>query len=217
VALSFRNYKSLRKPKLYHKIDKINYLLETATLAKRSKLDQRLVTAFGIDNAFTTFDKKYHNEFTRRIENNLKNKDNLDDRIQLARKASVHIQEYIQEYEDMKTPMPLVKLIQVLVFKTVVTIFFSNEEEIIIKFAEKITSLISSVWYDSKSPAKIAENNYSLTLSSITRDRQEFHGLIKDVCQDALWHMRMSDPIPTRDNPLNVLLPAYMGICSFKI
>jgi hypothetical protein len=205
-------YKYLTKPELHHKIKKIDELLETTTLEKRSKPNQRLVTAFGIDNVFTTFDQKYHDELRRKIEDSLEMNNNPYSRMQLAQIASVRIQEYVQEYKVKETPMPLVKLIQVLVFKTVVSIFFPNEGEINIGHAERITSLMNSLWYDSKNPIKLALAKYSPAHSGIAWERAELHCLLRYVFQDALRNIPRFDPIPPRDNPLNVLLPAYMGL-----
>jgi hypothetical protein len=210
--LLIKFYKYLTKPEIHHEIDKINDLLKTTTLVKRSKPNQRLVTAFGIDNAFTTFDKEYHAELKRKIEDTLEKKNNPDSRSQLAQKASVRIQEYVKEYKITETSMPLVKLIQVLVFKTVVSIFFPNEREINIGHAERITSLMNSLWHDSKNPIKLALAKYSSAHSGITWERAEIHSLLRDVFQDALHNIPRFDPIPPRDNPLNVLLPAYMGL-----
>jgi hypothetical protein len=205
-------YKYLTEPELHYEIKKIGQLLETTTLEKRSKPNQRLVTAFGIDNVFTSLDQKYHDEFRRKIEDNLEKNNSLDSRMQLAQTASVRIQEYVQEYKVAETPIPLAKLIQVLVFETVVSIFFPNEGEIDIGLAEKITSLINSLWYDSKNPIKLALAKYAPAHSGITWGRAELHCLLRYVFQDALHDIPRFDPIPPRDNPLNVLLPAYMGL-----
>jgi hypothetical protein len=205
-------YKYLTRPEIHHEIDKINDLLKNATLGKRSKPNYRLVTAFGIDNAFTTFDQGYHDEFKRKIEAILEKNNNPDSRNQLAQKASFLIQEYIKERQVAKRSMPLVKLIQVHVFKTVVAIFFPNEREIDIEHAERITSLMNSLWYDSKNPIKLALAKYSPGHSSIAWERAELHRLLRYVFQDALRNIPRFDPIPPRDNPLNVLLPGYMGL-----
>jgi len=205
-------YKRLTKPKIHCEINDINDLLDTSTLEKRSKPNQRLVIAFGIDNAFTTFDQGYHDEFKKTIEGTLEMNDDPDSRTQLAQRASFRIQEYVKEYKVAEMPMPLVKLIQVLVFQTVVAIFFPNEREINIGHAERITSLMNSLWYGSKNPIKLALAKYSPAHSGITWDRAELHWLLRYVFQDALRNIPRFNPIPPRDNPLNVLLPAYMGL-----
>jgi hypothetical protein len=212
LFLLVKFYKYLKKPELHHEIDKINDLLDTTTLEKRSKPNQRLVTAFGIDNAFTTFDQKYHDEFKRKIEAILEKNNKPDSRSQLAQKASVLIQEHVKEYQVSKRSMPFVKLTQALVFNTVVAIFFPNERGVDIGHAERITSLMSSLWYDSKNPIKLALAKYSPAHSGMAWERAELHRLLRYVFQDALRNIPRFDPIPPRDNPLNVLLPAYMGL-----
>jgi hypothetical protein len=205
-------YKYLTKSEIHREIDKINDLLKNTTLEKRSKPNQRLATAFGIDNAFTTFDQGYHDACTRKIEATLERKNNPGSRSQLAQKASIRIQEYVKEYKVTERSMPLVKLIQVLVLNTVVSVFFPKESEINIGHAEKITSLINSLWYNSKNPIKLALAKYSPAHSGIAWGRAELHCLLRYVFQDALRNISRFDPIPPRDNPLNVLLPAYMGL-----
>ena len=69
-SLDFLGHRRIVIPKrtiLVTDVNKCHELLEIPTLEKRASLNQRLVTAFGIENGFTTTDQEIHHAFRKEV------------------------------------------------------------------------------------------------------------------------------------------------------
>jgi len=162
-------------------------------LESRAIPNQRLVRAFGIDNAFTTTDREYYREFRRRVELLLKINDErwthlAHTAMELARSG---LQACTTEHDRME--ILLVPFVQRMVLKFSMHVLFSVpvdklDDDDVATIAEKINSL----WMSSKSakPTK-----------SMRSDQKELRAALQKIFPRA--------GKTARENPLNLILPAY--------
>jgi hypothetical protein len=197
-----------RAPTLYKDVGKCHKLLATTTLAKRAATNGRLVIAFGIENGFTTINEAVHHRFRAEIKNALALKNTDETRTELAEIVSASVRKTLRESSDTRKCVPLVNVVRIAVFRTVLAKFFPgvplmSDEDILF-----LTTKMNTLWYDSKSPLKIFLAKHFESHSSITHDKQELHQKLKEVFPA----LKVSAQIEPSDNPLNVLLPAFMGL-----
>jgi hypothetical protein len=209
--LAFWAFNALVIPKppiLHTDVRKCHELLSTTTLAGRAGPNGRLVVAFGLENGFTTTSETIHDKFRAGIKTSLALKNTDEARTELAELISASVRDILQEHIDHCQPISLVDTVRIAVFRTVMTIFFPNipliSHENILFLATKMNSL----WYDSKSPWKIFLAKHFESHSSIIHDRDELHQKLNEVFPT----LKETDAINASENPLNVLLPAFMGL-----
>ncbi|KAE8447996.1 hypothetical protein EG329_009919 [Mollisiaceae sp. DMI_Dod_QoI] len=201
------------RPYFHHKITICNTLLLDTNLEKRAKPNKRLIIAFGIENAFTTISEDLHRNFLHKVEDALNKSNNDSARIELAQNAIKIGTEYIKRSAQQEHAISLSKLVQVVAFRIILTIFFPhvarslkedgrmNDTDV-----EIISEKINTLWYDSKSPWKIfCATYFPPHFSSIMKDRETL-----------LTHLELQFPwyrtyLPQR-NPLNILIPAHQGL-----
>ena len=162
-------------------------------LKSRATPNQRLVRAFGIDNAFTTTDGDYYRHFRRRVELLLK----IDEQRwkRLAHTATELTRSGLQDcmVDHMGMEVWLVSFVQRMVLKFSMHVLFDVplvdlDDDDVATIAEKINSL----WLSSKS-SKPAESLHS--------DQQELRAALKNIFPQT--------GETARENPLNLILPAY--------
>jgi len=122
--------------------------------------------------------------------------------------VSISVEDTLGDYTQKNELILLVDVIRIAVFRSVMAIFFLeispvSDEDIIF-----ITAKMNSLWYDSKSPWMIFVAKHFPGHSSIIRDKEELHQKLKDVFPS----LKKSGPLNPRENPLNILLPAFMGL-----
>jgi hypothetical protein len=118
-------------------------LLETC-----AGLNIHLAKNFGIENPFTTINEDYHQDFKVKIAKMLKISDPEWRRLWIILKEVTHNHLAKQE---LKINIPLVSLIQSLVFKIVMLKFFPNDSKLDEDAAiTNITRLINMIWIDLK-------------------------------------------------------------------
>lgn len=157
--------------------------------ASRAIPNQRLVRAFGIDNAFTTFDRKYHKEFVDMSKKKMDMSPSDWKRVvDLARQLILSEIEgdpavYIHQLDD---------LVRSLCLKITLHIFFDFDPlELDNENALAITKGINDLWLESKTgqaPSKSYKEKLSRALANFSLPMDEGD---------------------SRNNALNVILPAY--------
>ncbi len=195
-------------PLLVTDVNKCHDLLSSTTLATRAPLNQRLVVAFGIENGFTTTDEEIHHRFRKEIKTSLERSDNEFARQDLIKLISSSTLNFLRDCRDTRQPILLVNVVRIAVFQTVFAIFFSDISRISNEDVIFITSKMNNLWFDSKSPLKTFLAQYFGSHSSMIQDRELLHQKLKRVFPS----ISKSEPIPPSDNPLNVLLPAFIGL-----
>lgn len=163
-------------------------LLANSSLDSRAIPNQRLVLAFGIDNAFTTVDANFHKYFVSKVKGLLRTQD--EEWRVIAERAANNL----TRYTALTPPSGLISLetsIQLLVFRAVLGKFFahlhqtSSDSDI-----EYITTTINILWIASKNP-----------------NDQEHLEHEKDVFLRKLESVLKCDV--AAENPLNIIIPAY--------
>lgn len=168
-------------------------LIFRAPLASRAAPNQRLVQVFGVDNAFTTSDTEYYRHFKRRAENILKMSDERWKALaNTARELAVAEMRAGLMGKDNSTIL-LAPFVQKLVLKLSLHVLFAVPVEDIDDIAAAtIADKINVLWVASKSSKEI---------KSTAADQRLLHAALQRTLPD-------SEPTG-RDNPLNLILPAY--------
>lgn len=164
-------------------------------LKARAGPNHRLIRAFGIDNAFTTTDTKYHREFVGSAGSRI----NLSNAKweSLAGNIQALLHGNIGRQRASNSVVLFSRLLQITVLRAVLSILFpdcgspdlSEEEQDVIAFS--IADRINRLWIESKTAQEINP-----------RDLQS----LKEACQRLLPGVAIDSP---RDNPLNFILPAF--------
>lgn len=165
------------------------------TLKARAGPNARLIHAFGIDNAFTTTDTKYHREFVNisgaRI--NLSNArwESLSKDIERLLHGN------IERQRISSGTVLFSRLLQITVLRAVLPILFPNSgapdlpEEEQDDIAYFIADKINCLWIESKTARQA--------------NPKDLHSL-EEACQKLLPGIAIDSP---RDSPLNLILPAF--------
>ena len=192
-------------PQIYRDIDTCEWVMEgfdmtedvgnsfRKPLRSRAIPNQRLVRAFGIDNAFTTTDAEYYRLFRRSVE--LLLKINEERWKHLAHTATELALSGLRHSPviDNRREVSLVPLLQKMVLKFSMHILFSLpvdelDDDAIAIIAQKINCL----WISSKN------SQLTKSMHSDQRDlREALHKIFPQAGETA------------RENPLNLILPAY--------
>jgi len=189
-------------------VNKCHELLSTTTLEKRAALNQRLVVAFGIENGFTTRDEGIHQHFRNEIAATLERNSNDLARKRLGDLISESAQDFLQTSVKTHQQILLINLVRIVVCRTALAMFFPLVPRMSDRDVLFITERMNSLWLDSKSLWKIFLAKYFPTQSSIIRDKNELRQRLTLVFP----HLRGSNSIEPSSNPLNILLPACMGL-----
>jgi hypothetical protein len=167
-------------------------------LSQRALPNQRLVSAFGIDNAFTTTDPIWHAKFVHDAKEKIRITDTRHWKT-LATAAADHITRRASKLCPTGSgSIHLVPFIQVLVFNIVMMQFFPeiavpSEDDV-----KTITSLINTLWLASKQDQDHPSS--STSTSQFEKHKAELSCAIPKV---------FGVYAKGRDNPLNILIPAY--------
>ena len=166
-------------------------------LASRARPNQRLVRAFGIDNAFTTEDERYAKTF----------KNAATEKIALARGDWVRVASLAQELVPQGMMMAershgriyLDEVVQSVALKVPLHILFGFNPDMLDQNAVRdMACSINELWYLSKGPNDAVNNQFK-----IEHQRSKLEMAIAEIFPNSL---PASSP---RDNPLNFILPAY--------
>ncbi|KAK0100727.1 hypothetical protein ONS95_007178 [Cadophora gregata] len=188
-------------PRRIHNILHVRRILRISTLESRAIPNKRLVAAFGINNAFTTTDVDYHRAFVSKAKELIRTKDHgwveLSNTAQNIADSTLNP---LREDSGILT-LPLIRLVQSLVFRIVVMNFFPGSDMPSDEDVGFITAKINSLWLASKAcsgddTVKLFNDKEQLIskLNSFTRPRAGFQQL---------------EQTTDKDNPLNWILPAY--------
>lgn len=167
-------------------------------LEARSLSNEHLRRIFGIENAFTTVDKKYANEFVRRSKH-LINVSAIDWRT-IGEDSEVAVWNWKNEArsgKDSNFRVELQPLIQSFtLFAILNTFFFLDSEaglqDVPINAFTRLSKTINETWMMSKSGDPIVD----------FKDNE----VLRDALKDLLPLADLSDP---RENPLNIILPGF--------
>lgn len=148
---------------------------------------------FGIDNAFTTTDKIYYKVFVADVRGRLKT--GSEDWDALAGTIQKDIERCLDEF-GQAGPINLVNLIQIVVFRAVILKFFPEHAVPSDSHILSLTEKINSLWISSKHQAYLHSDSLDADKFNLFSDlRHIFDAGGRD--QEG------------RENPLNILLPAY--------
>ncbi|PQE23463.1 Cytochrome P450 protein [Rutstroemia sp. NJR-2017a BBW] len=167
-------------------------ILTSTTLFSRSQPNRRLVQAFDIDNAFTTFDDETHREFVTRAKGLLHGPDSSTTSIiKLMRRRALEkpLRNRLKDF------VPLQTIVQVFCFRFVLLKFFSFSyvDTSSTSSILRITELINSLWVSSKCSCSPNLPVLNLMQNELRRE----------------LNLLFSHSEDESDNPLNLLLPTY--------
>ncbi len=181
-------------------------LLET-----RAGPNIRLAENFGIENPFTTIDEEYHKDFKGKIAKTLKTSDEEWWRLWTLSKGIAH--NHVAK-QGSKTAIPLVSLVQSVVFKVVMLKFFPDDSRLDEDAAiANITRLINTIWMDSKSSQTLKSTPGMLfTLKKILKrylSLDSVTGNLAALKNNLAYVLPTADCETPRESPLNIILPTY--------
>lgn len=167
----------------------------SSALKARAGPNVRLVHAFGIDNAFTTTDTKYHREFVS-LAGSCINLSNIRWE-SLSKNIEKLLHGNIDRQQISNGKVLLSRLLQITVLRAVLPVLFpdsdvpnlSEEEQDDVAYS--IADKINSLWIESKT-----------TRQANPKDLDS----LKEACQRLLPGITIDSP---RDSPLNLILPAF--------
>ena len=196
------------RPTLFTDISHCKDLLRSSTLKSRALTNYRLVVAFGIESPITTSDRHFHDLVVLDVKNTLSFWDTDLQRAVLVAEAKSFIKQYILE-RNREGPSGLEQLVQTLVIQILLKMFYPDIPAASISDIEILAQNINELWKDSKSPLKVFYGSFfpfRLFLSLNSR-KLRLHRKLNEM-----FPTLGNGQIPSRVNPLNVLLPAYMGM-----
>lgn len=167
----------------------------SSTLKARAGPNARLVHAFGIDNAFTTTDTKYHREFVS-LAGACINLSNIRWE-SLSKDIERLLHGNIERQQISNGKVLLSRLLQITVLRAVLPVLFPNSDLPNLSEEEQddaayfIADKINSLWIESKT-----------TRQANPKDLDS----LKEACQKLLPGIAVNSP---RDSPLNLILPAF--------
>jgi hypothetical protein len=151
----------------------------------RAGPNQRLVSVFGIDNAFTTYDSAQEKRFVQHTKNLMKNacklveEDSGGDWTGLCRSVTSHCTDYLRHQEDINAyEFNLVELVQYITLKTSLCYLFDDADAILASGHgfEDITYIgrrINELWIESKRPDE--------GMRSLWTEEKELHNALRRV------------------------------------
>ena len=174
-------------------------VLRDSTLNSRAIPNRRLVTAFGIDNSFTTASLEKNRSFIARVQGLLRTDDG-----DFSRLASNAMRMFYHRLQLMGTTnnVPLVEMVQVLVLRVVLDKFFPEIPTPSEADALSITRNINIQWVRSK------DGNTSFDPTQVQSQRA-LKSALRTVFQ---LHHNSHVSLAAESNPLNILLPSYEAL-----
>lgn len=172
-------------------------------LKARAPPNQRLVLAFGIDNAFTTTDKNRHSEF----KNEARKKVDVDDQawIGMRKDAERFADARLEYHYRAGNKLVLAELVQFLTLKMSIMFLFNPGNDTFDGYESTmamtiIAQEINRIWQNSKNPSftGIESEGWAAQL--------KFHQAL-DIVTEGSPHPL--DPLIPKQNPLNWILPSY--------
>ncbi|KAI9684816.1 MAG: hypothetical protein M1829_000191 [Trizodia sp. TS-e1964] len=168
-----------------------NWSSAGALLQSRATPNTRLVEVFGIDNPFTTTQVAYHRQFLKNTRAIL-NRDSLA--WERVRDAALKFVLPDKKINCDSAGFLLVPIVQNIVLKiSLYAMFELTDDELDDGDIKLIAETINSLWLKSKST--------DLTGVSVCSEQQALRGALRGIFPE------MGDA--PRDNPLNLILPAY--------
>ncbi|KAH9218008.1 hypothetical protein DL95DRAFT_521801 [Leptodontidium sp. 2 PMI_412] len=171
--------------RLVRGIQESRIILRNSDLKSRAEPNGRLVTAFGINNAFTTTHPEYHKSFVRQAKELIRINDDEWSTFAMTAANIVDHDLTSLRYDPNIEALPLVNFVQSLVFRIVIVKFFPGSG---IPSAEDT--------YSGEGPLKLLTDKEELL--------RKLHSVIHPHTQE-----RRSTQVSGEDNPLNWILPAY--------
>lgn len=167
--------------------------LTYSTLPQRAGPNGRLVTAFGIQNAFTTTDVKEYKNFLARV----KPKIHMTDFDWQRASASAISYLDLLKPKDTTSTIPLESMVQTFVFQMVIRQLFPDTGPISEPDIKFVTTSINTLWIGSK--------------SCTFQEQPKFISLKLELLSKLAEILDISPVDPSGDmkNPLNLILPAY--------
>lgn len=162
----------------------------TSRLRARALLNKRLELAFGIDNAFTTTEKKYHNEFLSESQRGL----NIGngDWSRLSQWARPFARARIAREKETCN---IVTVIQMMTLNMALQIFLKRDDSSLLDDdLAQLASEINRLWINSKSPDTIQP----------WAEQEQLHRILRNLTPES-----HHDPCSPRENPMNLILPSY--------
>ncbi|KAI0903843.1 cytochrome P450 [Ustulina deusta] len=161
-------------------------------LKLRAKPNARLITAFHLNNSFTTTDTRVHQEFLKKATRAI-HLVRTDDWVQLGTVTQTILNFCLNHFKEGLPYIPLASLVRVVSFSVVLHVLFEIEpSELNLDEARRATEAINRLWIRSKECHSIP----SLYDQRVLNNALEILLPNKFPCDD-------------RTHPLNLIIPAY--------
>ncbi len=207
----FDEVENCNAPRRIHDSQEARLILRTSSLESRALPNQRLVKAFGIDNAFTSTDPEYHRRFVNEAKGLIRTQNREWKDLAFAATAEVSSGLAELQSDESTEGINLESFVRCLVFRIVVLKFFPRVGRIEKDDVEFITTAINDLWVSSK----CCNEQDSVAVLNVTVTQLRLLGKLRPYFDDPTM-----TPIGGKDNPLNIILPAYetlwrVVICCF--
>lgn len=208
--LSLQDLLTQSPPKIIDDIAECNSILKCISIGdkigpniipavkSRALPNQRLVRAFGIDNAFTTMNDDYRQKFRKRAAEKISH-DSVDWK-DVAQKTREIVREMVLPCDKIKGRIPLDWLIQSLSLRMSLYVLFDTDPfSLDPRTVSILTNNINNLWIESKK----------------TQPSQDVIDLLNGELQEILVQILPSQPQLTQnlpageEKPMNFILPAY--------
>ncbi|KAI0548906.1 cytochrome P450 [Xylaria curta] len=161
-------------------------------LRLRAKPNARLVTAFGLNNSFTTCDRQVHQEFLKTANNAIRLV-HTHNWIKLGENTRTVLDLCLQQFNDELPYIPLAPMLRLVSFSLVLRVLFNVKLSTInLDEARKATDAINRLWVQSKN-CRFIPSLYDKTLLNNALGRLLPDEILHDNCT----------------GPLNLIMPAY--------
>ncbi|KAI1128747.1 cytochrome P450 [Nemania abortiva] len=148
-----------RRIEYHRQIADFSFLYPTTLeerLGLRSKPNVRLVTAFNINNSFTTSDRGVHQEFLKKAKDAIHLVHNTEDWIKLGNVTRKTLGFCLSHFNDGLPYIPLAPFVRVVSFNVVLHVLFKIEpSKVDLGEARKATDAINRLWIESKKPHSV--------------------------------------------------------------
>ena len=195
-------------------------MLAQESFESRAKANARLRQTFEIENAFTTTDLTYKQQFVAKVKNLLRS-DN-DGWKKFTNSAQAAFDATLEDYPEHlydETGIRLVYLVRSVVFTAAVNkVFRSNSDlSLHVESVCLATLYINSLWIESK--VSTGSHISPLILTKVYHQSQEIapdlessQRKLYNELRRVIFDMNTMSDITPRSNPLNLILPSYEAI-----
>ncbi|KAI0183143.1 cytochrome P450 [Xylaria flabelliformis] len=161
-------------------------------LRLRAKPNIRLVTAFGLDNSFTTCDRQVHQEFLKTANNAIRLV-HTHNWIKLGEDTRTVLDLCLQQFKDEIPYIPLAPMLRLVSFSVVLRVLFNVKLSAIdLDETRKATDAINRLWIQSKNCHCIPS----------PYDKKLLNNALGRLLPDETLHDNCT-------SPLNLIMPAY--------